>query len=53
MPFWVFGAYLFWRLAKNQKILKDQFWVIPVSMLGMFMGHSLVILLAFQFNPFA
>jgi hypothetical protein len=52
ITFWLIGAYLFFRFLKNQVILKNKFWLIPLLLLGMIVGHSVLLFLTFQFNPF-
>ncbi len=53
VPFWLLGAYLFFSYLKKQSFLADKFWVIPVSLLLLLIGNSVIMFLAFRFNPFS
>jgi hypothetical protein len=53
VPFWLLGEFLFFVYLKKKTLLAAKFWVVPVSLLLLLIGNSVILFLAFRFNPFS
>ncbi len=52
IPFWAIGVFFYWKSLKNIPLLESRFWFIPMSLFGFLLGNTIILILAFQFNPF-